>query len=101
MSNVTLNQLSLPPQVGTDRPEGRRITIAGEGFGETLNQAIGEVNHEQFNAEAAMRQMVAGQETDIHTVLYAVQRADLSFQLALQVRNKLVQAYDEIMRMQV
>jgi len=101
MATVNLNQLGLPPQLGSDRPEGRRIQIEGEGFGETLQKAAGEVNQEQLQAEEAVRQMVAGQESDIHTVLYAVQRADLSFQLALQVRNKLIQAYDEVMRMQV
>ncbi len=101
MAKVNLNQIGTAPQLGTDRPEGRRIIIEGESFSDTLRHALNQLNHEQLQAEEVIRQMVSGQDIDLHQVLYSVQRADLSFQLALQVRNKFLQAYEEIMRMQV
>ncbi len=101
MANINLNPIGIAPPAGTDRPEGGRIVIEGESFGDTLRHALNEANHEQLQAEEAIQQMVSGQDIDLHQVLYRVQRAELSFQLALQVRNKFVQAYEEIMRMQV
>ncbi len=44
---------------------------------------------------------MTGETQDLHTTMIAVQKADLSFQMMMQVRNKIVQAYQEIMRMQV
>ncbi len=51
-------------------------------------------------AESKVAGVVAGTGTDVHSALIAVEKADLSFQLMMQVRNKIVSAYEEISRMQ-
>lgn len=73
----------------------------GEGFGATLRQAIERVNQLQFQSGAEIQQLLTGESEDLHKTLLAVQKSELAFEMLLQVRNKVVQAYQEIMRMQV
>lgn len=70
-------------------------------FGELVTKALETLNRIQQEADSAAASMAAGEPVDIHDVMIALQKADLSFQLALQVRNRVVEAYQEIMRMQV
>jgi flagellar hook-basal body complex protein FliE len=72
----------------------------GKSFGEQLESAVSGVDLAQQEAEYKVNSMLAGGGTDVHDAMIAVQKADLSFQLMLQVRNKVVQAYQEIERMQ-
>lgn len=74
---------------------------ASSEFGNLLEAAIDKVELSHSQAETAVNQFVTGQESEIHTTVMAVQRAELDFELALQVKNKVVSAYQEIMRMQV
>ena len=69
-------------------------------FGQQLESAVSGVDLEQQDAEYKVNNMLAGGGTDVHDAMIAVQKADLSFQLMMQVRNKVVQAYQEIDRMQ-
>jgi len=73
---------------------------AGSGFGDTLNRLVQSVETTGTQANTAVAQMVDG-TGDVHDAMIALQRADLTFQLSMQVRNKLVSAYQEIMRMPV
>jgi flagellar hook-basal body complex protein FliE len=66
-----------------------------------LTDAIQQVESFQHNAEASVNRFLSGEGEDLHKVALATQQADLSFQLFTQVRNKIVSAYQEIMRMQV
>jgi len=68
-------------------------------FLKTVSTAIDQVQQLQGESEKQVMQMLRGNGQDIHTALIAVQKADLSFQLMMQVRNKIVQAYQEIARM--
>jgi flagellar hook-basal body complex protein FliE len=70
------------------------------GFAETLKDAIVEVDHMQAQAESAVRGVLEGTGADVHRAVIAVEKADLSFQLMLQVRNKLIAAYQEVERLQ-
>ena len=69
-------------------------------FGSQLQSAVADIDFQQQDAEFKVTSMLAGGGTDVHDAMIAVQKADLSFQLMLQVRNKVVQAYQEIERMQ-
>ncbi len=69
-------------------------------FGDFLKEAVNQVNEVQSQSDAQIRNFMAGKSTDIHSIMLAVNKADVSFQMMLQVRNRLVQAYQEIMRMQ-
>jgi len=55
----------------------------------------------QTEADQAMQGLATGQVNNIHETMIAIEKANLSFNLMVQVRNKLVQAYEEIMRTQV
>lgn len=70
-------------------------------FSEVLKQAIGEVNGLQQQSDQMKTQLLTGQVDDIHQVMIAAEKADLAFQLTVQIRNKVIEAYQEIMRMQV
>ena len=69
-------------------------------FMETLENAIDQVQQLQGQADNKVETLLQGNGTDVHSAMIAVEKADLSFQLMMQVRNKIVQAYQEISRMQ-
>ncbi|HEY66046.1 MAG TPA: flagellar hook-basal body complex protein FliE [Caldilineae bacterium] len=87
----------LATQADRARPEA----VGGASFGELVRDALEQLNRLQQEADDAATRLALGEPVDLHDVMIAVQKADLGFQLALQVRNKLIEAYQEIMRMQV
>ena len=70
-------------------------------FGDFLKQAITEANNLQQQSDDMKTKLVTGQIEDIHQVMIAAEKANLAFQLTLQIRNKAIDAYQEILRMQV
>ena len=70
-------------------------------FGQILGNAIDSLSQKENTANEAIAKLAAGEDIELHQVMLSMQEADISFQLALQVRNKLVDAYQDIMRMQV
>ena len=70
-------------------------------FGDMLKRAIGDVAKLQNEADQAIKELAAGENKDIHRTMIALEKAEVSFQLMMQVRNKIVSAYEEIMRMQI
>ena len=75
--------------------------VAGKGFGEVLRDALNNVNTLQKNAEQASMNLAAGRVDDVAQVAIATEKASLALQLTVQVRNKVLDAYQEVMRMQV
>lgn len=74
---------------------------AGGGFGKTLQNAMSNLSGSMNEATTASQQLATGQATDISQVAMTVERAVLELQLATQIRNKAVEAYQDIYRMQV
>lgn len=72
-----------------------------ESFGDYLEKALDDLNSLQNQADSMVTRLAAGEPVELHQVALAVEQSSLAFQLALQVRNKLVEAYQEVMRMQV
>jgi flagellar hook-basal body complex protein FliE len=70
-------------------------------FSEILKNELDKVNDIQLNAEQATQDLLTGKATDVHQVLIATEEAKLSLEMAVQIRNKLVDAYQEISRMQI
>jgi flagellar hook-basal body complex protein FliE len=96
--------LSLEPRLegmGKRSKIDSRLDDAQTSFGETLSKAIGDVNNLQNEAGRAVERMVGGEEVDLHDVMVAVEKAKTSFDLLMEIRNKTIEAYREIMRMQV
>lgn len=69
-------------------------------FSDLLTGALGQVDTLQAHAEAAMNGLITGAGVDVHTAMIATQKASMAFELSLAVRNKAVQAYQQIMGMQ-
>jgi len=91
-----LDRIQIPDMAGKTKP--------GEedgGFGGILKQAIAQVAGQQQQAETTMNSFLRGESEEVHKVALDVQRAELSMEMFLQVRNKVVQAYQEVMRMQL
>jgi flagellar hook-basal body complex protein FliE len=71
------------------------------GFMDSLQHAISKANDIQLEASQATEALMTGQSQNVHQTMVALQEADVSFQLMMQIRNKLVSAYEEIQRMQI
>ena len=78
-----------------------KVGAGDSSFGSMVRGAVESLDGAQKSAEQEIARTVTGESPDLHKTIIALQTADLSFQFALQVRNKLVGAYEEIMRMQV
>ncbi|NOY77386.1 MAG: flagellar hook-basal body complex protein FliE [Calditrichaeota bacterium] len=73
----------------------------GESFDNTLKGFIDEVNKLQLDAGESINKLAAGEINDVHDVMVAVEKASTSFELMMQIRNKILDAYREVMRTQV
>ena len=85
------------PQAGTRSS----AADAAKGFGNFLKGAVSEVNQLHNEADQAVEALTAGRSQDVHNTMIALQKADVSFQLLMQIRNKVVSAYETVMRMQI
>jgi flagellar hook-basal body complex protein FliE len=77
---------------------------AGKGasdFGAALKDSLAQVNHLQVEANTAIKDLATGEGGTLHDTMLALEKAELSFRLMMQVRNKIVEAYQEVLRMQV
>ena len=70
-------------------------------FGEVLSTAVQQVNELQARADGLATQVALGKNVDLHEAVLASEEASLAFQYTMQVRNKLIEAYQEVMRMSV
>ena len=97
--------LGLISAAGVDRPLpplGERGDPArGPGFKQLLQEQIDKVNELQRDAREAIEDLAAGRRDDVESVLVATQKADTAFRLLLQVRNKVMDAYDEVKQIRI
>lgn len=95
----------LAPQPSATGAESAALANRGnsvfESFSKLLSQAMQDVNQVQQAADTDASRLVSGDPVDVHQVMIGMEKANVAFGLTLQVRNKLVEAYQEIMRMQV
>ncbi|MDE3032137.1 MAG: flagellar hook-basal body complex protein FliE [Acidobacteriota bacterium] len=105
MDPLNLSQILPPSPVSSPAQTGAGGVTGGAqgdvGFGDLLKQALQEVNQAQTQADGEARNLMTGESADMHTAMLAVQKADLSFQMMMAVRSKLIDAYREVMRMQM
>ena len=91
-----ISSLNAPNSIAASDPTG-----AADGFGSLIKKAVESIDGTQKSAEQEISRAVTGESPDLHRTIIELQSADLKFQFGLQVRNKLIGAYEEIMRMQV
>ena len=99
MSNISLGAIQ-----GVSMPQPASLEIGakadGGNFTDVLKNAVDSVNHANDSAAAQVTNLLQGQGGDLNSVMIAVEKADVSFQLMMQVRNKIVSAYQDIEKMQ-
>ena len=97
MSEITPKSADLPD--GLQRAGG--VQPSETGFGNVLGNLVQDVDRLHKTAEAATEKLVTGQLEDVHQVVIAMEEAQTSFRLLMEVRNKMVEAYREVMKMQI
>lgn len=70
-------------------------------FGNLIQQFVSETNAQQLQADQAVQQLVTGKSDSIHETMLAMAKADLSFRVFVEVQSKVVEAYQDVMRMQM
>ncbi len=75
--------------------------VADKSFGDILNNAINEVDAAEKNSIDMINKLATGEVDNIHEVFIASQKADLTLNMAIEVKNRVVEAYKEIMRLQL
>ena len=98
MNVIKTADLLYRPAVALPKPADE---VAKNNFGSYLKDALGEVHELQGKASEAIQQMVGEGKGDLQDTMIALEKADVSFRLMMQIRNKVLDAYQEIMRMQV
>ena len=76
-----------------DRPE--------KGFADMLSDSLAEVDRQIRTADDQAQRLVAGEDVSIHSTMINLEKANISLEFMLQIRNKVIEAYQEIMRMQI
>ena len=100
MNDITIqnNTLSSQGASATAKPTPQTTSVS---FGQMLEGSLDRVNQLQKEANVNVNNLATGKHTDIHQTMIAVEKASVSFELLMQIRNKLIAAYDKIMRMPV
>jgi len=101
----TLSNLARPlgatgSPVGASADGGAVVAAGPTPFADLLSDAVGQVSQLEGSARAAVDGLMTGSGVDVHQALIATQKASMAFELALAVRNKAVQAYQQVMGMQ-
>ncbi len=98
----------LPQAVNGSAPGGKLLPSSGLSGGEKpgafagmLNNMLSSTNDQMVNAGVESKAMLAGETKNIHEVMIALEKANISFRFLTQVRNKAVEAYQEVFRMQL
>ncbi|MCA9187137.1 MAG: flagellar hook-basal body complex protein FliE [Pirellulaceae bacterium] len=83
---------------------GSRLATTGgqdNSFLELIKEKLQNVNTQQLEADKAIQDYASGETDDVHNVVVSVAKADLAFRMVLEIRNRLIESYQEIMRMQI
>lgn len=81
--------------------QGNPGPAAGSDFGEMLGESMDRVSRLQAAADQAVENLTSGRQSDLHSTMIAVEKAGIAMELAMQIRNKLLNAYETIMRQQI
>lgn len=95
---MKVENFTLPSFGEVQRPANEKTRTS---FGDVLKDSIKKVVELEKDADKEVEKLVKMENTDVQTTMIAIEKADLSFQMMMQIRNKIISAYEEIMRMQV
>ncbi len=97
--NMNINNITSLQSFKLDNVEEKKEK--GLGFGEALKQQLDKVNQKQIQSEQTTEAFVKGEDVEIHEVMMSSKEAFLSMQMALEMNNKLIKAYQEFNQMQI
>ena len=103
MSNVSLGGIpnwTVPNSPALDSGSNAGSDAGGVNFGDMLKSAVHSVDQVNNDAASQVSNLLQGGNSDVNSVMIAVEKADVSFQLMMEVRNKIVSAYQDIEKMQ-
>lgn len=95
---IATQELASLGSIGMDQPQQPG---AATSFADMLGNMVQEVNAKHATASQAVSGVIAGENVPLHQAMIAIEEASVSFQLMVEVRNKLVESYQELMRMQI
>ncbi len=93
--------IAQPKQADSAAGSSFQDSTAGGSFQKMLTDAESTLNGLQADADSSINKLAAGQPVELHEAMLATEKASIAFQFAVQVRNKVIEAYQEVMRMQV
>ena len=103
MADVSKLDILLPNSLDTSNygsPKQPNL-VEGESFSDILKTALNSVDSAQHIAGEAIQQALNGENTDVHDTMIAMQKADTSLKMMMEVRNKLLEAYQEVIKTQI
>jgi flagellar hook-basal body complex protein FliE len=95
------NAGAIRPNTGGSNIGGTQKGAGGPDFGKIVQKQLSNVNGLQDESASAVKDLLAGKSQDVNSVVAAVAKSDMSFKLMVGVRNKIIEAYKETMRMQI
>ena len=98
---MQINSITSLPKIAEVPGSSKINENSGVSFGDFLQNAINETNSLQLESTQLTEDFLTGKTDDIHSVMIAGEKANLALQFTMQVRNKVVDAYKEVMNMQV
>ena len=99
MKEITMQPLSLPGVSPLKTPGAPGVS--GTGFSDILSRSIAEVNGQSQEADMLVKGLAAGEHANIHETMIAMEKSGISFRMMTRVQQKVIDAYREIMRMQI
>ena len=99
MDNIKINSSVKVVDTAVKKTQATEAPLSR--FSDVLSNAVSDINKLQQNADKSILNVQAGNTGSLHEAMIALEKADISFRTMIQVRNKLLDAYQEIMRMQV
>ncbi len=98
---TSINSLASLSLSATRQADTSDVSQAKSGFGDILSSTLKSVNNAQIAGDTAIQKLQTGEAKHLHEVMIAVEEADVSLRMLVQMRNKALTAYEEIMRMQI
>ena len=99
--NTPISRVGDKGMISPQPVQGIKTEKDSESFSTVLNKFVDDVNSLQNNADKSIEKLAAGEITDVHQVMIVVEEANTAMEFMLEIRNKIVEAYQEIMRMPV
>jgi flagellar hook-basal body complex protein FliE len=100
MDDLTISKLqTLLPK--TEASQQQPADASAPSFSEFVTRSLADVNRQVLDADQAANDFATGKNQDIHNTMISAQKAEISLELVIQIRNKLISAYDEIRRMSI